>query len=268
MAFRRKDEHEDDFSKVSDDKTEDQEGKASLPNKLPIWNNSKVMNLPDIMYKNILQSQYFKDLYEISVYHEAIEEIISSVNNLLPTKGLVSNQPSDAMCLLYKLFTLKLTKRQLEGMLSHKNVYVKAMALLYVRLTIPPKYQWIWYKNFIDSEQKIEYLPKEVITLGEFTIGIIREQRFLKTLLFPRIPSQYLTEMNQKIENILRKKRRESPDSARKRDGRKRARSPSPGDYRESKRGRSGDKNDQREKSSSPPRSPPESRFSAKPIVE
>lgn len=236
---------------------------SSDANKLFIWNNSKTMNLPDIMHKSILHSQYFKDLLyvtrihcffvclivsvlqtkksrsraielkqtdhfllcwrhffsastnsELTDYSEVVQEIVSSVQSLLPTKGLSSNQPSEAICLLYKLFTLKLTRRQIESMLDHRNVFVKAIALLYVRFCVLPKEQWSFYEKFVCSEHKIEYLPKQqMITMGEFTIGIIREQRFLKTVLFPRIPGHILSEMDSQIDDALSKRERSSSAS-------------------------------------------------------
>jgi len=240
-------------------------------NKMIVWNNSKTMNIPDIMHKSILHSQYFKDLYEITDYNEAVQEIVSSVNNLLPTKGLSSNQPSESICLLYKLFTLKLTRRQIEAMFEHRNVFVKALGLLYVRFTVLPKEQWEFYQNFVCSELKIEYMPKQVITLGEFVIGIVQEQRFLKTVLFPRIPGHILTEINSQIDAALSKvhkgdrydRRRSSPDR------RKRQRSRSPDrSYKRERSDYEHGRSRARERTPSPPRSPPESRFGFKPVVD
>merc|ERR1711972_1169448 len=104
----------------------------------------KTMNLNTLILTNIQSSVYFKvNLYQLKSYHEVIDEIYYNITHLEPwEKGSrkTSGQTgmcggvrgvgaggivSTAFCVLYKLFTLKLTRKQLTGLLnSNDNPYV------------------------------------------------------------------------------------------------------------------------------------------------
>ncbi|GLG98500.1 Pre-mRNA-splicing factor 38B [Gryllus bimaculatus] len=123
-------------------------------NILPLWGNERTMNLNPLILTNIQSSHYFKvNLYELKTYHEVIDEIYYKVTHLEPWEkgsrktagqtgmcggvrgvgagGIVST----AYCLLYKLFTLKLTRKQVNGLLTHPDSpYIRGLGFMYVRL--------------------------------------------------------------------------------------------------------------------------------------
>lgn len=142
-------------------------------NVLPLWGNEKTMNLNPMILTNVLSSPYFKvQLYELKTYHEVVDEIYFKVTHVEPwekgsrktagqtgmcggvrgvgTGGIVST----AFCLLYKLFTLKLTRKQLMGLITHTDSpYIRALGFMYIRYTQPPADLIEWYDGFLDDEE-------------------------------------------------------------------------------------------------------------------
>jgi len=53
-----------------------------MSKKIPVWNNSSTMNLPNIVHLNIQSSPYFKDLFRLKTYHEVLDEIYNKVDYL------------------------------------------------------------------------------------------------------------------------------------------------------------------------------------------
>jgi pre-mRNA-splicing factor 38B len=66
------------------------------------------------------------------------------------TGGIVSS----AFCLLFKLFTLRLTRKQVNGLLHHRDSpYIRGLGFLYVRYTQPPADLWEWFEPYLDDEE-------------------------------------------------------------------------------------------------------------------
>ncbi|XP_050663561.1 pre-mRNA-splicing factor 38B isoform X2 [Leptidea sinapis] len=121
-------------------------------NVLPIWGNEQTMNLNPLILANIQGSSYFKvHLFKLKTYHEVVDEIYYQVKHLEPWErgsrktagqtgmcggvrgvgagGIVST----AFCLLYKLYTLRLTRKQVNGLLQHTDSpYIRALGRVYV----------------------------------------------------------------------------------------------------------------------------------------
>lgn len=61
---------------------------------------------------------------------------------------------SSAFCLLYKLFTLRLTRKQLLGMFNHADSpYIRGLGFMYARYTLPPPDLWDWFKDYLADEE-------------------------------------------------------------------------------------------------------------------
>lgn len=112
------------------------------------------------------------NLYELKTYHEVVDEIYYKVTHLEPwEKGSrrTSGQTgmcggvrgvgaggivSTAYCLLYKLFTLKLTRKQLNGLITHcDSPYIRALGFMYIRYTQPPPNLLDWFEPYLDDEE-------------------------------------------------------------------------------------------------------------------
>lgn len=148
-------------------------GANKKPNGLPIWGNEKSMNLNPLILTNIQSSQYFKvNLYQLKTYHEVIDEIYYNVTHLEPwEKGSrkTSGQTgmcggvrgvgaggivSTAFCILYKLYTLRLTRKQVTGLLNHSDSpYIRGLGFMYIRYTQPPADLWDWFEPYLDDEE-------------------------------------------------------------------------------------------------------------------
>jgi len=154
---------------------------------LEIWNKSDRMNLSNVIFLAIQSSTYFKELFRFKTYHEVVQEIRQEVMSIDPwIKG--TRTPSTCMCLLFKLFTLRLTVKQLKNMLKDPSQTVRAMAVLYLRLCCKPQSLWEWLEPLIDDDSELTLVPsKPAVPFGLFVIRMVKEQHFFDVLL-PRIP--------------------------------------------------------------------------------
>lgn len=87
--------------------------------------------LEKVLCMNILSSDYFRDLYRLKTYHEVIDEIYNQVDHVEPWMTGNCRGPSTAFCLLYKFFTMKLTSKQMHGLLKHPDSpYIRAVSII------------------------------------------------------------------------------------------------------------------------------------------
>ncbi|CAG9773018.1 unnamed protein product [Ceutorhynchus assimilis] len=203
----------------------DEDGTVSkkVSNLLPIYGNERTMNLNPLILTNIQSSHYFKvNLYELKTYHEVVDEIYYKVSHLEPwEKGSrrTSGQTgmcggvrgvgaggivSTAYCLLYKLFTLKLTKKQLNGLITHcDSPYIRALGFMYIRYVLPPNLLLEWYEDYLEDDEEMDVKAGggQVMTMGQILRQWLVKLEWFSTL-FPRIP----VPMQQKIQRFLEQK--------------------------------------------------------------
>ncbi|XP_009883224.1 PREDICTED: pre-mRNA-splicing factor 38B [Charadrius vociferus] len=219
-------------------------------NVLPLWGNEKTMNLNPMILTNILSSPYFKvQLYELKTYHEVVDEIYFKVTHVEPwekgsrktagqtgmcggvrgvgTGGIVST----AFCLLYKLFTLKLTRKQVMGLITHTDSpYIRALGFMYIRYTQPPTDLWDWFESFLDDEEDLDVKAGGgcVMTIGEMLRSFLTKLEWFSTL-FPRIPVPVQKAIDQQIKSRPRKIKKDGKEGMEEIDRhaeRRRSRSP------------------------------------------
>eukprot|EP01132_Coremiostelium_polycephalum_P001512 gene1512-1904_t len=166
---------------------------------LEIHGNEKTMNLENILLVNIQSSLYFKDLYRLKTYHEVIDEIYNHVEYLSPYIPNTKN-PSTAYCLLYKLFLMRMTEKQMIGLIEHQDSpYIRAIGFLYLRYCHPPAQLWSWFGPYLDDEEAIKITPRgQDITMQSFLLDLLREPKFADSLL-PRLPTKAQKEIEQNI---------------------------------------------------------------------
>ncbi|KAI9071915.1 hypothetical protein K1719_046121 [Acacia pycnantha] len=69
-----------------------------------------------------------EELYQLKTYHEVVDEIYNEVDHVEPWMTGNCRGPSSAFCLLYKFFTMKLTVKQMHGLLKHPDSpYIRAI---------------------------------------------------------------------------------------------------------------------------------------------
>ncbi|KAI8090022.1 PRP38 family-domain-containing protein [Halteromyces radiatus] len=208
----------------------------SEANRLETWGNEETMNMNPIIYQNILESRYFKALYEKSTFHEVINEIYNEVTNMAPF--VTGTTPSTAFCCLYKLWTMRLTIKQLEHMIDHKDsVYIRAVGFMYLRYVCAPAQLWDWLGYYLDDEEEINVAngPKpHMMTIGGLCRMLLTEQKYFGTML-PRIPVPIARDLEQMLIAYDKEKTRDTKGDQGITSRRSRSRSPS----RSSRRDRS-----------------------------
>ncbi|EMS52731.1 hypothetical protein TRIUR3_17316 [Triticum urartu] len=168
-----------------------------------------------VLSMNIVSSDYFKELYKIKTYHEVIDEIYNQVDHVEPWMTGNCRGPSTAFCLLYKLFTMKLTVNQMHGLLKHPDSpYIRAVTLmeysyflqqigfLYLRYAADPKTLWTWYEPYIQDDE--EFSPGsngKMTTMGVYVRDVILGQYYFDSLL-PRVPLLILRQVTAHLEKM------------------------------------------------------------------
>ncbi|XP_031769731.1 pre-mRNA-splicing factor 38B isoform X2 [Galleria mellonella] len=158
-------------------------------------------------------------LFKLKTYHEVVDEIYYQVKHLEPWErgsrktagqtgmcggvrgvgagGIVST----AFCLLYKLYTLRLTRKQVNGLLQHTDSpYIRALGFMYIRYTQPPADLFDWYADYLDDDEEVD--PRAGGG-GTTTIGTLVRQMLIKldwfSTLFPRIPVPIQKQIEQRL---------------------------------------------------------------------
>ena len=163
-----------------------------------------------LLHSNILESEYFRALYQLKTYHEVIDEIYRSVQHVEAWQVGTSRIPSTCFCLLLKFMLMKLTYKQMKGILETEDCpYVRAVGLLYLRYTCPPKDLWKWYEPFLEDEEEINPSadPSISMTIGEYCIKLLTDMQYFGTTL-PRIPVPIERKMKVMLLLLDEKKRR------------------------------------------------------------
>lgn len=198
---------------------------AKQNNALPLWGNESTMNLNPLILANIQGSSYFKvSLFKLKTYHEVVDEIYYQVKHLEPWErgsrktsgqtgmcggvrgvgagGIVST----AFCLLYKLYTLRLTRKQVNGLLTHgDSPYIRALGFMYLRFTQPPGDLYDWYESYLLDEEEIDVKAGggQTMTIGQMIRQWLTKLDWFSTL-FPRIPVPIQKQNESKLATFAR----------------------------------------------------------------
>ncbi|OWA52289.1 Pre-mRNA-splicing factor 38B [Hypsibius exemplaris] len=245
-------------------------GQKKKGNTLPVWGNEKTMNINNMILTNIQQSPYYKvKLAEFKTYHEVVDQIYYNVNHLEPwergsrkTSGQIGmcggvrgvgagGIVSSAFCLLYKLFTIKLTRNQLNGLLNHEDSpYLRGIGFLYIRFCQPPTDLWELLEPYLDDPEMVD--PKagggDNQPMGQLVHHLLSRLDWYGTL-FPRVPvpvqkvldaklkERRIQQQNDRFPQAARRQeesvraepsKRDSPQVAGEKETRRRTRSRSP----------------------------------------
>ncbi|XP_058462122.1 pre-mRNA-splicing factor 38B isoform X1 [Malaya genurostris] len=208
---------------------------AKQNNALPLWGNESTMNLNPLILANIQGSSYFKvSLFKLKTYHEVVDEIYYQVKHLEPWErgsrktsgqtgmcggvrgvgagGIVST----AFCLLYKLYTLRLTRKQVNGLLSHgDSPYIRALGFMYLRYTQPPADLYDWYESYLLDDEEIDVKAGggQTMTIGQMIRQWLTKLDWFSTL-FPRIPVPIQKQIQSKLEQFARENNVSFADAA------------------------------------------------------
>lgn len=179
--------------------------------------NQDTMNINHMLLQNIRDHEYFKILNDKTTFDEVVDEIYYNVScvvpwvpgthNKLSTTGMCSGlrgvsaagKPSSCFVLLYKLFTLKVSGKQIAKMINHvDSPYIRCLGFLYIRFCCKPAKLWGWFGQFMNDEEEIfiqgeKY--KDGTTVGKWLRQIVAKMDYYETTL-PRIPIPIMKEIN------------------------------------------------------------------------
>ncbi|XP_049938562.1 pre-mRNA-splicing factor 38B-like [Schistocerca serialis cubense] len=199
-------------------------------NVLQLWGNERTMNLNPLILENIRTSYYFKvNLRKLKTYHEVVDEIYYRVGHLEPwekgsrnTTGLTAlcggvrgvgagGIVSSAYCLLYKMFTLKMTRKQVNGLITHPDSpYIRGLGFMYIRYTQPPQDLWEWFEPFLNDKEEIDVKAGggHVMTIGDMLKRFLTKLQWFSTF-FPRIPQPIQQTIDRKLPVLTTRTRNE-----------------------------------------------------------
>eukprot|EP01029_Cantina_marsupialis_P004528 TRINITY_DN146098_c0_g2_i1.p1 TRINITY_DN146098_c0_g2~~TRINITY_DN146098_c0_g2_i1.p1 ORF type:complete len:573 (+),score=128.73 TRINITY_DN146098_c0_g2_i1:158-1876(+) len=167
-----------------------QAASAIVPkNAIPIHGNTTTFNINALLLENIKSSRYFQTLLEFNTVEDLFQEITDRVKSVEPLATGASRDPSTAFCILYRLFCIRLSYKDMNAMLKYKHSpYVPALGLIYLRYVVEPKSIWEWIEPLVSSSIKFcAYGPGESVTLGEFARELFSGNNYHGTIT-PRIP--------------------------------------------------------------------------------
>jgi len=158
----------------------------------------KYFNLHPILAASLSECSYYKKLSDVNFYWEIKQRIIDEVQYV---EAITKNRtPARAYCCLFKLLTMKpgLNEENLMDMITNKNGVVKGLGFLFIRIMIPSKRLWYWFKNSFHDAAPIPISPDESIPARRFVARLLRENRFQGQTL-PTIPIPVHREYRKKL---------------------------------------------------------------------
>jgi len=176
----------------------------------PVHGDPSKGNMNDLLRSNIMRCQYFKvDLFEKKTYHEVINEIDIHVGYVEPWTIGTHGVPSTIFCCLYKWMLMRLSMKQIFGMVKETNPYTRCTGFLYIRYLWKPELLWHFLSPFMMDDQEFEPTPStgETTTIGEYVEKLLADQHYYSTIL-PRIPALIDKEVKKRLLTIPEKRKR------------------------------------------------------------
>jgi len=210
------------------DEDDEENAAKNKNNRVPFHGNDKTMNMNPLILANVTNSPYFKtDLIQMKTIHEIIDEIYYKVDHLEPwergtrkTAGMsqtgmcggvrgvsAGGVISSAFCLLFKVHTVRPTKKQIYMMLNHcDSPYIRGIGFMYLRYTLPPMEIWKWFEGWLDDEEMIDIKAGggKNMTMGEFCRLLLTKMEWFETR-FPRIAVNAEKQIREKMDEKFRK---------------------------------------------------------------
>lgn len=208
-------------------------GGKKTSNILPLWGNKATMNINNLILTNIQSSNYFRnDLQKLKTFHEVVDEIYNQVAHLEPwEKGSRKLSGQTGMCggvrgvgaggivsssfsLLFKLFTMRLTRKQVNNLINHADSpYIRGLGFMYIRFCQPPEDLYDWFKDFLDDAEMVDLRAGggKSTSIGEMCKLMLTRQEWFGTL-FPRIPHSIQKILDGKMQEYAEQTTTQSTD--------------------------------------------------------
>ncbi|KAL7717274.1 Pre-mRNA-splicing factor 38 [Entamoeba marina] len=181
---------------------------------IPTHGNTRTMNLENILFTNIDNSDYMrKQMETLSTIREVVDTIENDVHYLSPYIQHKSNAPSTAFCALLRIFRLHPTYKDAKIMQRHSNKYVRGIFALFVRYCVQFDLILGYLQEMFEDHSVISITlhGEKKLTLGQLVKNLIYDQKFCDSLL-PRIPQQHLEPMQKLLNSSSKKNNRKEID--------------------------------------------------------
>jgi len=184
---------------IQGDNTQDEDAPLEL------WGSEGTYNLEPVLSANVRDSDYFRKTGKLELVTEVVDEIYYRVEHVEPWMSGGARGPSTAFCLLVRLFTIRLSERDVRGMMDHvDSPYIRCIGFLYARYVLQPRTMWTLLRRYVNDEE--EFTPgadgKKTLTMGRYVCDLLLNRRYFDTLL-PRIPTLLEKEIVAAMENEL-----------------------------------------------------------------
>ncbi|PNH05807.1 Pre-mRNA-splicing factor 38B [Tetrabaena socialis] len=144
------------------------------------YGSTTTYNLENVLRQNILGSDYYRQTcMTLSNWSDIVDEIFEHVDHVEPWMSGNARGPSSAFCLLHRLFTLKLTAKEVKDMVDHRDSpYIRAVGFLYLRYVADPKTMWNWCGPYVkDQEMFAPSGPEQKeVTMGDYVRDLLLSQ--------------------------------------------------------------------------------------------
>lgn len=138
-----------------------------------------------------LQEYYLRVLDVLESYKEVLDVAKQELTHVEPWMSGNARGASTAFCILYKLFTMRLSVQQLIRMIdAGETPYIRALGFLYLRYGAEAKTLWWWFAKYLRDEQVFAPSaadPTAKVSMGTFCRDLLLDQYYFETI-FPRIP--------------------------------------------------------------------------------
>jgi len=182
--------------------------KALIPGVFQSYGDPIACNMNDLLRTNILNTQYYRELQDLTTCEEVLIQIEYFCKNAETFTLGTNNVPSTLFCCLYRLLMMKLSEAQLLLMLNSVSPYVRATAALYIRFVGKPEELWGRLSPYLLDDQI--FAPSSdseyKITFGEYIEKLLTDLNYYGTRL-PRLP--ILIEKDIRNKAALTSKKRE-----------------------------------------------------------
>jgi hypothetical protein len=135
--------------------------------------NPKTMNMEGVLATTIVSSKVFRfDVLPLESVEDVIADIPAYTTHVEPWEaGVTPRTASPAFLYVFRLACMRLTRGQLRTLLRHVNPFVRAVALLWVRYTLPPPSQWDWFEPLLADTTSFQASSPPVGALGSASAG-------------------------------------------------------------------------------------------------
>ncbi|KAK9819895.1 hypothetical protein WJX72_003744 [[Myrmecia] bisecta] len=169
------------------------------------YGNQSTFNVESVLRKNITDGEYYRDTcLKLGTWEEVVDEIYYNVTHVEPWMSGNARGASTAFCLLYRLFNLKLTEKQVQDLLEHPDSpYIRAVGFLYLRYVGNPKTLWDWISPYIRDKEEITPSGEngKSVAMGAYVRDVFLEQYYFETI-FPRIPKPVGDDFVRKLQGM------------------------------------------------------------------